>query len=375
MSYLLEIILILIFTSVACTLPGVYLVLRKWAMMGDAISHTVLLGIVIAFLIFKDLSSPYLLLGASIFALLSVYCVELLSKSARANIDSALGITFTFFFSVAVIIVSRLLTNTHIDIDVVLLGEVAFAPLRRINFWGYSLPYSLVQMAIICLINLALILIFFRGLKVSSFDNNFSKVIRFNVVFFQILLMTMVSISTVAAFDAVGAILVVSFLITPAATAYLFTHRLSLMLAISVLFAIVESIIGAMLAVRFNVPYSGAVASLSGFVLLLAFLFNRSGLIMDLLSKKRLKKHFQADLLVLHLYNHRPENDSNFISELGQFSILRHLNWSENKLKKQKEFLMKRDVIKIDEVNHVFLLTEKGVDYAEKIKLEYNLHI
>ena len=98
MFYIIEIVLIMVFTSVACALPGVYLVLRKWSMMGDAISHSVLLGIVLAYLLYRDLNSPYLLIGASIFALVSVYCVELLSKISRAKMDSALGITFTFFF-------------------------------------------------------------------------------------------------------------------------------------------------------------------------------------------------------------------------------------------------------------------------------------
>ncbi len=375
MFYIIEIVLIMVFTSVACALPGVYLVLRKWSMMGDAISHSVLLGIVLAYLLYRDLNSPYLLIGASIFALVSVYCVELLSKISRAKMDSALGITFTFFFSVAVIIVSRFLSNSHIDIDMVLLGEVAFAPLRRITVWGISLPYSLIQMAVICILNCLIIVFLHRGLKVSSFDQNFARVAGFSLIFFQIVLMTMVSFSTVAAFDAVGAVLVVSFLVTPAATAYFFTDRLSMMMLLTAIIAIFTSILGSILALRFNVPYSGAVASVAGVLFFLAFCFNRRGLLYSVLSRRRLKKQFQSDLLILHLYNHREESDPNFLSELGQHSILRHLNWTAAKLKTYKDRLIKEGLVEIDSDNHIFYLTDMGMQYAEKIRKEYGLDI
>lgn len=375
MFYIIEIVLIMVFTSVACALPGVYLVLRKWSMMGDAISHSVLLGIVLAYLLCRDLNSPYLLIGASIFALVSVYCVELLSKISKAKMDSALGITFTFFFSVAVIIVSRFLSNSHIDIDMVLLGEVAFAPLRRITVWGISLPYSLIQMAVICILNCLIIVFLHRGLKVSSFDQNFARVAGFSLIFFQIVLMTMVSFSTVAAFDAVGAVLVVSFLVTPAATAYFFTDRLSMMMLLTAIIAIFTSILGSILALKFNVPYSGAVASVAGILFFLAFCFNRRGLLYSVLSRRRLKKQFQSDLLVLHLYNHREESDPNFLSELGQHSILRHLNWTAAKLKNYKDRLITEGLVEIDSDNHIFYLTDMGMQYAEKIRVEYGLDI
>ena len=275
----------------------------------------------------------------------------------------------------AVIIVSRFLSNSHIDIDMVLLGEVAFAPLRRITVWGISLPYSLIQMAVICILNCLIIVFLHRGLKVSSFDQNFARVAGFSLIFFQIVLMTMVSFSTVAAFDAVGAVLVVSFLVTPAATAYFFTDRLSMMMLLTAIIAIFTSILGSILALRFNVPYSGAVASVAGVLFFLAFCFNRRGLLYSVLSRRRLKKQFQSDLLILHLYNHREESDPNFLSELGQHSILRHLNWTAAKLKTYKDRLIKEGLVEIDSDNHIFYLTDIGMQYAEKIRKEYGLDI
>lgn len=373
MNYFSEVILIMILTGICCSLPGCYLVLRRWAMMGDAISHSVLLGVVLAFFIVRDLDSPLLLLAAAIFALFSVFFVHLLSRATRSSVDSALGISFTFFFALAVILISRLLRHTHIDLDVVLLGEVALAPLRRISFFGLDLPYSLVQMGILTLVNLFFVLLFYKGLKLSSFDPAYAQVNGFSSLFYQLLLMGLVSFTTVSAFDAVGAVLVVSFLVTPAATAYFFTRRLSHMILLAAIITTGNALVGSFLAQAFNVPYSGATASFASFIFFLAFFFRRNGLVSQIFVRRALRRRFCDDLLILHLYNHRPDKDRNYAAELGQYSILRHLNWSESKLKKHTKSLAHSGYLCEEGGEHLLLLNKEGETYAEKIRNSYGL--
>ncbi|MCB0293484.1 MAG: metal ABC transporter permease, partial [Calditrichaeota bacterium] len=129
----LEIQLIASIVAVACALPGVYLVLRRMAMMSDAISHTVLLGIVIAFFITKSITSPLLLIGAALMGVVTVSLVELLNRTKLVREDAAIGLVFPAIFSIAVILISRFAGDVHLDTDAVLLGELAFAPFNRLR--------------------------------------------------------------------------------------------------------------------------------------------------------------------------------------------------------------------------------------------------
>src|SRR5437762_3539381 len=143
-SLQLEIMIIAILTSITCALPGVFLVLRGVAMMSDAISHAILLGIVIMFLWVKKLESPLLLVGAALAGILTVLCTEKIIKSNRLKSDAAIGLIFPLFFSVGVILVSQYARNVHLDIDMVLLGEIAFAPFNRLFISGIDCgPYAL----------------------------------------------------------------------------------------------------------------------------------------------------------------------------------------------------------------------------------------
>lgn len=146
---MIEVFAVLLVTALASSLLGVFLVLKGQAMTTDAISHTILLGIVIAFFITNDLRSPLLIIGAAVIGLITVYLIELVSASGLMKQDAAIGIVFTALFAAAVILVSRYADNVHLDIDIVLMGQVLFAPLNRIELLGISLPYALVQLSLI----------------------------------------------------------------------------------------------------------------------------------------------------------------------------------------------------------------------------------
>ena len=154
MSAGLEIQLIAILVAGACSILGVFLVLKSMAMVSDAITHTILLGIVLAFFIVHDLNSPLLIIGAGIIGVLTVYLVELLNSTRLVKEDSAIGVVFPLLFSIAVILISKYTKNVHLDVDSVLLGELAFAPFNRIEIFGFSVAKSLVSIFIIFLVNL-----------------------------------------------------------------------------------------------------------------------------------------------------------------------------------------------------------------------------
>lgn len=261
----LEIVMIAILASITCCLPGVFLVLRGVAMMSDAISHATLLGIVVMFLIVKNLTSPLLIIGAALSGVLTVLCTELIIKSKRLKQDAAIGLVFPLFFSVGVILVSQFARNVHLDTDMVLLGELAFAPFNRLVLQGVDCgPYALWIMGITLVINLLFIRLFYKELVITTFDSTFATMAGFSPAVFYYLLMIVTSLTTVATFDAVGAIMVVALMITPPASAYLLTQRVSDMIILTVVLAVVSAIFGYIFAAYADVSIAGSIASMTG---------------------------------------------------------------------------------------------------------------
>ena len=171
MSPELEIQLIAALVAVACALPGCFLVLRRMSMMSDAITHTLLLGIVLAFLATHSLTSPLLILGAASVGLLTVWLAEALQRSRRVSEDSAIGLTFPLLFSIAIILITHYADSVHLDADAVLLGELAFAPFDRMIVGGADLgPKAVWSMGCVAFLNLAALLLFFKELKLATFD-------------------------------------------------------------------------------------------------------------------------------------------------------------------------------------------------------------
>ncbi|HEX4068863.1 MAG TPA: metal ABC transporter permease, partial [Candidatus Babeliales bacterium] len=161
----IEIVTIAILAAVTCCLPGVFLVLRGVAMMSDAISHAILLGIVVMFLIIKNLTSSLLIIGASASGILTVLCTELIIKSKRLKQDAAIGLVFPLFFSVGVILVSQFARNVHLDTDMVLLGELAFTPFNRLIINNIDCgPYALWIMGAALIVNLLFVRLLYKEL-------------------------------------------------------------------------------------------------------------------------------------------------------------------------------------------------------------------
>lgn len=269
----IEIVVIAILAAVTCCLPGVFLVLRGVAMMSDAISHAILLGIVVMFLIIKNLTSPLLIIGASCAGVLTVFCTEIIIKSKRLKQDAAIGLVFPLFFSVGVILVSQYARNVHLDTDMVLLGELAFAPFNRLFMGGVDCgPYALWIMGAALFVNIVFIALFYKELLITTFDPTLATMSGFCPALFYYALMIITSITTVATFDAVGSIMVVALMITPPATAYLLTHCVSDLILLSVLLAALSAIFGYAAASYADVSIAGSIASMTGVFFLMALL-------------------------------------------------------------------------------------------------------
>jgi len=353
-----ESLFVLIATAAACALLSPFLVLRKLSMVSDAISHSVLLGIVLAFFIVKDVGSPLLIAGAALFGVITVFAVEFLSGTGLVKNDDAVGIVFPMFFALAVVLITKFARNVHLDTDIVLMGEVIIAPLNRTEFLGMDLPKAFVQMGILFIVNLLFIIIFFKELKITTFDKGFAKLAGFSSVALFYALMTLSSLTAVTAFDAVGAILVVSFLITPGAAAYLISKDLKVMIAISVGYAVINSVLGYVLSLLMNVSMSGMTAAAAGVTFLITFLFNKEGLITALILRFKRKSELKPELFLTHIGNHSGKKEE--LEELGLGSIRDHLKWKQTEVDKIAGRLIRRGLIRIDIGKNIYDLTEKG---------------
>ncbi len=250
---------------------GCYLILRRMAMVGDAISHAVLPGIAVAFLISGTRNSVPMLIGAAAVGMLCTVLIELFHKKARLQEDASIGISFTWLFAIGVILITYFADSVDLDQECVLYGDITF-----VQFESYlGIPVAVWMLSALCLIILGGILLGYRGLFLTTFDPDYAITLGVSTAVWHYALMGAVSLTTVMSFESVGAILVVAFLIVPGATAYLLTHDLKKMLLLAALIGIIASISGYYLAVWMNASISGGMVTMLGVSFLLVFLRHR----------------------------------------------------------------------------------------------------
>lgn len=327
MSIELEIQLVAVVVSVACSLAGVFLVLRRMALMSDAISHTVLLGIVLVFFITRDIASPFLVLGAAAMGVATVGLVELLRRTRLVREDASIGLVFPALFSIAVILITRYAGSVHLDTDAVLLGEIAFAPFRRLEAGGVDLgPRSLWVMGGVLLLNITFIALLYKELKLSTFDPGLAAALGFAPGVLHYAFMTLVSITAVGAFDAVGSILVVALMITPPATAYLLSDSLPRVLILSAVIAAVAALGGFWTAWLVDASIAGCMAAAAGLLFMLAFLLApERGVIAVARRRERQRWEFARLMLAIHLLHH--EGAPEAADESREAHLGEHLRW------------------------------------------------
>ncbi|MCU4651574.1 metal ABC transporter permease [Roseibacterium sp. SDUM158016] len=283
-------ILIGVFAAIACALPGNFLILRRQALIGDAISHVVLPGIVVAFLVTGAVSAMPMLLGAAGAAVLAVVLIELVKRIGGVEPGAAMGVVFTTLFAAGVLILEQSDTSSvHLDVEHALMGNLESLIWLRAEGWHSlldvealaSLPPELPRMALTCLLITALMLVFWRWLKIATFDEGFAASLGIPAAAVGFALVIAAALSAVAAFDAVGSIIVIAMFVCPPAAARLMTQSLERQVIWSVAFATLSAVLGYVLAGygplwlggADAVSAAGMIAVVSGVILGLACLF------------------------------------------------------------------------------------------------------
>lgn len=279
-----------VLAAVACALPGNFLILRRQALIGDAISHVVLPGIVVAFLVTGSVSTMPMLLGAAAAALVAVGLIEAIKRLGRIEPGAAMGVVFTTLFAAGVLLLEQSDTsNVHLDVEHALMGNLESLIWLRADGWGSlidpdalaALPPELARIAVVCGVMAALTLVFWRWLKITTFDEGFAEALGLPVGAIGIGLVIAAAVAAVAAFDAVGSIIVIAMFICPPAAARLMTNRLGRQVWWSVGFAVMSAVIGYVIAGygplwlggSNAVSAAGMIATVSGLILMLACLF------------------------------------------------------------------------------------------------------
>lgn len=315
----------------AATLVGVFLVLRKNSMLSDAISHSIVLGIVTVWLLTHQQSGPVQIVGAALTGVLTVFLTELLAGTRKVKNDAAIGLVFPVLFSIGVLLLNLYARDVHIDQHTVLLGEIGFVWLNTMSIAGYEVPQALVWMSAVTLVNAGFVILLFKELKLATFDPALAKALGFapSALFYALLLLT--STTAVAAFDAVGAVLFIAFVIVPPAAAYLLTDRLSLMIVIGILISAASSVLGYHAAIALDVSIGGMMAVMTGLFLAAAFLFGpRYGILAQLWRRLDQRYVNESRALAVHLFNHEAQDEG---SEENVITALHdHLRWDDRKV-------------------------------------------
>ena len=278
--------------SVALGLVGCFLVVRGTSLLGDALSHSVLPGIVIGFLIGGSLHSPWILVGATVVGLLAAVLVESVHTNSRVKEDASLGIIFTTLFAIGVVMINLYAGQADLDPGCVLYGNIESFVIDR----GGMIPMSIILLGI--LIGL---LLFYRHLLVSTFDPGLAVSLGIPAALVHYALMAVLSLTVVASFESVGAILAVALLIMPGATARLWADRMPTMLRFAAVHGTVATLLGYWMSHKavLNTSASGAI-SVAGFALfLLSWLVApRAGLVTQWLTRRRLRRTVALENLI-----------------------------------------------------------------------------
>ena len=271
-----------------CGVLGVFLVLRKMAMIGDAISHSVMPGIVIAFLLSGSRDSLLMMFAALAFGLLTTFLIQMFQQSG-IQADASIGVVFTALFAIGVVLVSLYARQVHLDQDAILYGEIAYVHWNIWEIGGMNMgPKAVWLLGFTLLVILTVIGLFYKQFKLCAFDPALAAAIGIPVAGFHYLLMGLVSMATVSSFESVGAILVVGMLIIPASTAYLLTDRLGIMIVLSIAVGVASTFIGYIAAVLLDASIAGCMVCAASLLFVASFLFSPSHGIV--IKKLRLRK-------------------------------------------------------------------------------------
>ncbi len=334
-----------------CALIGTVLCLRKMVLLGDAISHAILPGVVFAFAVTGAIVSPLTLLGAMAFAVLTVALIERLSVTRRIEEQAATGVVFTFLFAIGVLGVSYY-RSADLDLDCVLFGNLELAPFDLIRVGSTNLgPRALWTNGLLLVANAAVVALLFKELKISAFDPEYAQTQGFRPRVLFYVSAVLAALTCVAAFEAVGVILVVAMLAVPAGAALLWCSHMHSALFVAVLHGVISGVVAYPLAYTVDCSVAGAAALIAGALFLVAFLFApQRGVFARWLAARHRRLHLQALLVLMHL----PEPGKG----MERSTLCRLLNLAETEIEPVIEFLATHGYVRLDGTQIV--LTHEG---------------
>lgn len=364
MSVLIQILAIIVCIALACSLLGPFLILKNISMMVDAISHTILLGIVLAFFLIGDLNSPFLIFGAAIMGLITVYLINALKRTGLVDQDAAIGIVFPLLFSIGVLLISLATGNIHLDVDTVLLGKIELAPFDFLSVNGMDLGAKSIYIALTCfLINGFFVYRFFKELKLITFDPDLALALGLPLALLNFIFISLVSITTVASFSALGSILVICLMVGPAASAYLLSKDLKRMILISMAFGVLDVVLGTLVAFYFDLSIAGTCAFAIGINFLLCFLFAPEEGVLAVKKKRQVQRYKFLQLNILfHLYNHKGTEE--YIVEAQEEEMNQHLRLEDSIYRQILLSLEEKSWVEIKQ--GIVNITSKGEEYLLK---------
>ncbi len=275
--------------AAGCAIPGTILVLRRMSLMGDAISHTVLPGIAIAFLITGSRDPMAMLIGAVIVGLITAFLVQAIQSLGKVEVGASMGIVFTVLFAFGLVLMRQAVDHVDIDPDCVLYGSIELAWFDQ-NPDGLGIPRGAIVNGVMLLANIVVMLLFYKEFKITSFDPALAKSQGISPSFMHYLLMTMTAATAVAAFETVGSILVVAMFIVPPATAYLLTNRYGILFMLSIGLSVIAAVLGHLSAITIPTWFgfsgtstAGAMAVATGILFMCAWVVSPNhGIVMKM---------------------------------------------------------------------------------------------
>lgn len=336
--------------GIMCGALGAFIVLRNMSLIGDALAHAILPGIVIAFILFGHHSLGFFA-GAVVAGLLTAAAITWIQNRVRTKNDAAIGIVFTTMFALGVIGISRLSKNEGVHLD---LKDFLFGNVLGVSDTDLQLTTAITVVVLGC------IAIFFRQLFSSTFQPVVAAVMGVKVSTIHYLLMLLLSFAVVAALRTVGVILVVAMLITPAATALLLSSRLRHVIAIGAILGLVSSVLGLLLSIVWEIAPGPAMAVTVTFFYILAVFFSPSkGLLFKYLRHRAQQVKINVEDLLKQGF-HLQVN-----KKLSLNALTEKLGWPASKVQSYGQRLRQKGLAKIE--NGIPVMTETGIEEANKL--------
>ncbi|MCC6008508.1 MAG: metal ABC transporter permease [Rhodobacteraceae bacterium] len=345
-------------------LLGTFLVLRGAAMQTDAISHAIVLGIVLVWMMTGARSGPVVVAGAALAGLATVLLSEALARSGRVRMDAAIGLVFPALFALGVLLINLNARNIHLDVHTVLLGEIGFVWLHTHHVAGIRVPVAVLSLGVVLALNAGFVALFWKELKLATFDPALAAAMGFAPALLFNGLLALTSATAVAAFDAVGAVMFIAFVIVPPATALLLTDRLAPLLAWALAIGAASVGLGYVLAQYWDVSIAGMMASAAGaFFALALVLAPGRGIVAQELRRHAQRVDADCRALVAHLHSHRegPER----AEESTARALEEHLRWSAQRAR--RAILEGHDRGLLRREGRLLALTEAGLATARQM--------